>query len=103
MIAGLLSSTAMMGYNVKRTVDTSERLSHSHSTLFALHTVCVNQQSTLLTIKSAFLSPIPPASCTTADEDIAPDWPGPKVWPVTMTLISFFALNVFLQGLRAEL
>jgi hypothetical protein len=38
-----------------------------------------------------------------ADEDIAPDWPGPKAWPAVMTLISFFALNVFLQGLRAEL
>lgn len=39
----------------------------------------------------------------TVDEDIAPDWPGPKAWPATMVLISFFALNVFLQGLRAEL
>eukprot|EP00955_Chlamydomonas_euryale_P027708 292481-Chlamydomonas_euryale.AAC.2 len=39
----------------------------------------------------------------TTDEDIAPDWPGPKAWPAGMTLISFFALNVFLQGLRAEL
>lgn len=39
----------------------------------------------------------------TTEEDIAPDWPGPKVWPVGMTLISFFALNVFLQGLKAEI
>lgn len=39
----------------------------------------------------------------TTDEDIAPDWPGPKVWPAGMTLISFFAFNVFLQGLRAEI
>lgn len=46
--------------------------------------------------------PCPPHPCS-ADEDIAPDWPGPKAWPATMTLISFFALNVFLQGLRAEL
>lgn len=31
------------------------------------------------------------------------DWPGNKAWPATMTLISFFALNVFLQALRSEL
>jgi hypothetical protein len=31
------------------------------------------------------------------------DWPGPKAWPATMGLISFFALNVFIQALRAEL
>ncbi|GAX78568.1 hypothetical protein CEUSTIGMA_g6008.t1 [Chlamydomonas eustigma] len=60
LITGLLSATAMMGYNIKRTIDTT-------------------------------------------DEDIAPDWPGPKAWPATMTLISFFAFNVFFQGLRAEL
>eukprot|EP01026_Neomeris_dumetosa_P035955 TRINITY_DN2892_c0_g1_i5.p2 TRINITY_DN2892_c0_g1~~TRINITY_DN2892_c0_g1_i5.p2 ORF type:complete len:159 (-),score=19.60 TRINITY_DN2892_c0_g1_i5:279-755(-) len=28
------------------------------------------------------------------------DWPGPKVWPGTMALISFFALNVYFQALR---
>ncbi|EFJ47828.1 hypothetical protein VOLCADRAFT_104915 [Volvox carteri f. nagariensis] len=28
------------------------------------------------------------------------DWPGPKVWPATMALISFFALNVFIQAIR---
>ncbi|KIY97390.1 hypothetical protein MNEG_10573 [Monoraphidium neglectum] len=26
------------------------------------------------------------------------DWPGPKVWPATMGLISFFALSVFWQA-----
>lgn len=31
------------------------------------------------------------------------DWPGPKAWPATMALISFFALNVFIQAIRAEL
>eukprot|EP01024_Parvocaulis_polyphysoides_P042109 TRINITY_DN3858_c1_g2_i3.p3 TRINITY_DN3858_c1_g2~~TRINITY_DN3858_c1_g2_i3.p3 ORF type:complete len:161 (-),score=15.41 TRINITY_DN3858_c1_g2_i3:137-619(-) len=28
------------------------------------------------------------------------DWPGPKVWPGTMTLISFFAINVYFQALK---
>lgn len=28
------------------------------------------------------------------------DWPGPKAWPAGMALISFFALNVFIQALR---
>eukprot|EP01023_Acetabularia_acetabulum_P023210 TRINITY_DN2275_c0_g1_i1.p2 TRINITY_DN2275_c0_g1~~TRINITY_DN2275_c0_g1_i1.p2 ORF type:complete len:169 (-),score=17.71 TRINITY_DN2275_c0_g1_i1:357-863(-) len=28
------------------------------------------------------------------------DWPGPKVWPGTMILISFFALNVYFQALK---
>eukprot|EP00798_Chlamydomonas_sp_ICE-L_P007305 gene7305-422_t len=40
---------------------------------------------------------------TTDDEDSIPDWPGPKAWPSTMCLISFFQLMVFFQGLRAEL
>ncbi|PNH07621.1 hypothetical protein TSOC_005919 [Tetrabaena socialis] len=31
------------------------------------------------------------------------DWPGNKSWPAVMALISFFALNVFIQGLRSEL
>ncbi|GLI60053.1 hypothetical protein VaNZ11_001905 [Volvox africanus] len=31
------------------------------------------------------------------------DWPGPKAWPAVMALISFFALNVFIQAIRAEL
>eukprot|EP00195_Chlamydomonas_chlamydogama_P010571 CAMPEP_0202900468 /NCGR_PEP_ID=MMETSP1392-20130828/11803_1 /ASSEMBLY_ACC=CAM_ASM_000868 /TAXON_ID=225041 /ORGANISM="Chlamydomonas chlamydogama, Strain SAG 11-48b" /LENGTH=167 /DNA_ID=CAMNT_0049586861 /DNA_START=23 /DNA_END=526 /DNA_ORIENTATION=+ len=60
LISGLMSAGAMMAYNVKRTIDTT-------------------------------------------DDDLVPDWPGPKAWPATMALISFFALNVFLQGLRAEL
>lgn len=30
------------------------------------------------------------------------EWPGPKAWPAGMALISFFALNVFLQGLRSD-
>jgi hypothetical protein len=29
-------------------------------------------------------------------------WPGPKAWPAGMMLISFFAFNVFLQGLRSD-
>jgi hypothetical protein len=33
------------------------------------------------------------------DEDV--DWPGPKALPATIALISFFALNVFVQGIRA--
>ncbi|CAG9466228.1 unnamed protein product [Pedinophyceae sp. YPF-701] len=31
------------------------------------------------------------------------DWPGPKVWPATMLLISFFSANVFFQACRAIL
>ncbi|KXZ44668.1 hypothetical protein GPECTOR_64g87 [Gonium pectorale] len=31
------------------------------------------------------------------------DWPGPKAWPATMSLISFFALNVFIQAIKSEL
>ncbi|GIL83848.1 hypothetical protein Vretimale_10870 [Volvox reticuliferus] len=31
------------------------------------------------------------------------DWPGPKAWPAGMALVSFFALNVFIQAIRAEL
>ena len=42
----------------------------------------------------------PPAPCAEYDDA---DWPGPKVWPGSVALISFFALNVFLQGLRADL
>eukprot|EP00197_Chlamydomonas_leiostraca_P012990 CAMPEP_0202866514 /NCGR_PEP_ID=MMETSP1391-20130828/7807_1 /ASSEMBLY_ACC=CAM_ASM_000867 /TAXON_ID=1034604 /ORGANISM="Chlamydomonas leiostraca, Strain SAG 11-49" /LENGTH=158 /DNA_ID=CAMNT_0049546467 /DNA_START=44 /DNA_END=520 /DNA_ORIENTATION=+ len=38
-----------------------------------------------------------------AKEQPDSDWPGPKALPATITLISFFALNVFLQGIRAEL
>ena len=27
------------------------------------------------------------------------DWPGPKVWPATLGLFSFFAINIFGQAL----
>lgn len=30
------------------------------------------------------------------------DWPGPKAWPGTMGLISFFAVTVFLQAAVAD-
>ncbi len=33
------------------------------------------------------------------DEEV--DWPGPKALPGTIALISFFALNAFVQGIRA--
>ena len=30
-------------------------------------------------------------------EDDPKEWPGPKAWPATLALISFFAVNVFGQ------
>lgn len=27
------------------------------------------------------------------------NWPGPKVWPATASLLSFFAVNIFVQAL----
>ena len=30
-------------------------------------------------------------------EDDPREWPGPKAWPATLALISFFAVNVFGQ------
>ncbi|CAL5228429.1 g11563 [Coccomyxa viridis] len=32
-------------------------------------------------------------------EDDPKEWPGPKAWPATLALISFFAVNVFGQAL----
>ena len=32
-------------------------------------------------------------------EDDPREWPGPKAWPATLSLISFFAVNVFGQAL----
>ncbi|CAL8466054.1 g5590 [Coccomyxa elongata] len=32
-------------------------------------------------------------------EDDPKEWPGPKAWPVSLSLISFFAVNVFGQAL----
>ena len=34
-------------------------------------------------------------SCRAEDEP--KEWPGPKAWPATLALISFFAVNVFGQ------
>jgi hypothetical protein len=31
------------------------------------------------------------------------DWPGPRAWPSSMGLISFFAVTVFLQALVADI
>lgn len=31
------------------------------------------------------------------------DWPGPKVWPFTMVVLTFFAVNIFGQGLLQTL
>lgn len=31
------------------------------------------------------------------------DWPGPKVWPFTMVLLDFFAINIFGQALARTL
>ncbi|KAL6746745.1 hypothetical protein V8C86DRAFT_3149247 [Haematococcus lacustris] len=38
-----------------------------------------------------------------AKDDGTVDWPGPRAPPALITLIAFFQLNVFIQGLRAEL
>mmetsp|Transcript_21412 Transcript_21412/g.36521 ORF Transcript_21412/g.36521 Transcript_21412/m.36521 type:complete len:170 (-) Transcript_21412:697-1206(-) len=35
------------------------------------------------------------------DEQV--DWPGPKILPGTIAVISFFALNAFIQGIKAEI
>ena len=35
--------------------------------------------------------------CTHA-EGSSSDWPGPKVWPGTQALISFFCLNIYFQA-----
>jgi hypothetical protein len=32
-------------------------------------------------------------------EDDPKEWPGPKAWPASLSLISFFAVNVFGQAL----
>jgi hypothetical protein len=32
-------------------------------------------------------------------EDDPREWPGPKAWPASLALISFFAVNVFGQAL----
>ena len=45
---------------------------------------------------------LPPAPAAAAEPNEF-EWPGPKAWPVGMCLISFFALNAFIQALRAEL
>lgn len=34
-------------------------------------------------------------------EDPGADWPGPKAPPAGMALVAFFALNIFIQSLRA--
>ena len=48
---------------------------------------------------SAFMSPGPSLTMSCGAEDDPKDWPGPKAWPATLALISFFAVNVFGQVL----
>ena len=57
----------------------------------------------LSTLKLPSPPPLPPPPRPPpATEQDDSDWPGPKAWPATMGLISFFALNVFIQALRVR-
>ncbi|GFR40454.1 hypothetical protein Agub_g970 [Astrephomene gubernaculifera] len=71
--------------------------------LVSLHNEQLATPAFLLGLLASLAMFLYAAKRTTETKQDDSDWPGPKVWPAGMTLVSFFALNVFIQALRAEL
>jgi hypothetical protein len=107
LVTGLLGSMAMMYYTGTRVVNTSECEEDWRSMVLGSSCRAAGKHPCGQVCKPSLLTsplpPLPPCPHIPADEDVQPDWPGPKAWPAGMCLISFFIFSAYVQGLKAGL